>query len=52
MKAVDVISADYQSSYLLKVNFNDGSSKVVDFESFLKKHSHPQCNKYKEFPKI
>lgn len=48
MKAVDVISADYQSSYLLKVNFNDGSSKIVDFESFLKKHSHPQYNKYKE----
>jgi hypothetical protein len=48
MKTVDVVAAEYSNAFVLKVNFSDGSSKLVDFGKFLKKHSHPQFDKYKD----
>ena len=48
MKTVNVVSAEYSKAFVIKVNFNDGSSKLVDFENFLNKHPHPQYDKYKD----
>ena len=39
--------AVYISGYAVEIGFSDGTIKTVDFENFLKNHSHPQYNKYR-----
>lgn len=39
--------AVYISGYAVEIEFSDGTIKKVDFENFLKDHSHPQYNKYR-----
>ena len=43
-----VTHAEYIEGYKVKVDFNDGVEKIVDFSDFLIKHPHPQHNKYKD----
>jgi len=40
--------AVYVADYTLKLTFNDGVERVVDFGNFLKQHPHPQYNKYQK----
>lgn len=48
MKSIKIIKAQYFQKYKLKITFNDGTQKIVDFGAFLEKHSHPQFDKYKQ----
>jgi hypothetical protein len=46
-KLIRVTSAKYLSDYVLRVGFNDGTERAVDFKPFLTKTTHPEISKYK-----
>jgi hypothetical protein len=48
MKAIQVEKARYISGYKVEIEFNDKTTKTVDFGIFLEKHPHPQHDKYKD----
>ena len=48
MKTISIKNAVYAGKFKLKILFTDKKEKIVNFETFLKKHSHPQFNKYKK----
>jgi hypothetical protein len=39
-------SAKYLSDYAIRIKFNDGKEKIVDFKPFLSKSVHPSIKKY------
>jgi hypothetical protein len=39
-------SAKYLSDYAIRIKFNDGNEKLVDFKPFLLKSLHPSIKKY------
>ena len=39
-------SAKYLSDYAIRIRFNDGNEKLVDFKPFLSKSLHPSIKKY------
>jgi hypothetical protein len=39
-------SAKYLSDFAIRIRFNDGTEKVVDFKPFLSKSLHPSIKKY------
>ena len=39
-------SAKYLSDYAIRLRFNDGTERVVDFKSFLTNSLHPSIKKY------
>lgn len=39
-------SATYLSDYVIRIKFNDGEEKLVDFKPFLSKSLHPSVKKY------
>lgn len=41
-----VDSAKYLSDYAIRIKFNDGIEKLVDFKPFLSKSLHPSIKKY------
>lgn len=41
-------SAKYLSDYAIRIKFNDGNEKLVDFKPFLSKSLHPSIKKYLE----
>ncbi len=43
---IEVISANYIGDYAIRVSFNDGNEKLVDFKPFLTKSLHPSISKY------
>ncbi len=45
---IEVTSANYIGDYAVRISFNDGSEKLVDFKPFLFKSLHPSISKYKE----
>jgi hypothetical protein len=38
--------AKYLSDFVIRIHFNDGSDKLVDFKPFLSKSLHPSIKKY------
>lgn len=48
MKPVSIIKADYIEEFKVEILFDNEEKRIVDFASFLKEHSHPQYNKYKD----
>jgi hypothetical protein len=49
MVATDVIeitSANYIGGFAIRITFNDGNEKLVDFKPFLFKSLHPSISKY------
>jgi len=46
MNAIIVTNATYLQAYQINIEFSDNSSRVIDFEPFLKKNPHPQWDKY------
>ena len=51
-QTISIVNADYVKDYIVKLSFNDGTSKVIDFGTFLLKHNHPQFNSYKEISRF
>jgi len=43
---IGIDSAKYLSDYAIRVHFNDGSEKLIDFKPFLSKSLHPSIKKY------
>ncbi len=43
---IEVGFAKYIGDYAIRIKFKDGTEKLVDFKSFLKKSQHPSINKY------
>lgn len=43
---IEITSASFIGDYAIRLNFNDGTSKLVDFKSFLERSSHPSVRKY------
>ena len=39
-------SAKYLSDYAIRIRFNDGNERLVDFKPFLSKSLHPSIKKY------
>lgn len=39
-------SAKYLTDYAIRIKFNDGNEKLVDFKPFLSKSLHPSIKKY------
>lgn len=39
-------SAKYLRDYAIRIQFNDGTEKLVDFKPFLSKSLHPSIKKY------
>lgn len=39
-------SAKYLSDYAIRIKFNDGKEKLVDFKQFLSKSIHPSIKKF------
>ena len=39
-------SARYLSDYAIRIRFNDGNERLVDFKPFLSKSLHPSIKKY------
>jgi hypothetical protein len=43
---IEINSAVYIGDYAIRIFFNDGVCKLVDFKSFLENSSHPSIQKY------
>jgi hypothetical protein len=43
---IEIKSATFIGNYAIRIIFNDGVNRVVDFKSFLEKSSHPSIRKY------
>jgi len=46
MKRIFIEKADYAGDLSVKLLFNDGTERTIDFAKFLKTRPHPQHNKY------
>jgi hypothetical protein len=47
-ETIEVISAKYERDYDLKISFNDGTVRLIDFKPFLSKSLHPSIKKYQD----
>jgi hypothetical protein len=45
-KTLAINSAKYVGDYAIRIEFNDGNEKLVDFKPFLTKSLHPSIKKY------
>ncbi|HTE01365.1 MAG TPA: DUF2442 domain-containing protein [Mucilaginibacter sp.] len=43
---IEIITANYIGDYAIRISFNDGTEKLVDFKPFLLKSLHPSISKY------
>ncbi|HEY5124339.1 MAG TPA: DUF2442 domain-containing protein [Ignavibacteria bacterium] len=43
---IEIKSARYLGDYAIRIFFNDGSNKLVDFKQFLEAALHPSIRKY------
>ena len=43
---IEVTAANYIGDYAVRISFNDGNEKLVDFKPFLSKSLHPSISKY------
>ena len=46
LNQLKINSAKYLSDYAIRIMFNDGTEKLVDFKAFLSKSLHPSIKKY------
>ena len=46
LKKLKIDSAKYLSDYVIRIIFNDGNERLVDFKPFLSKSLHPTIKKY------
>lgn len=46
LQDLKIDTAKYLSDYAVRVKFNDGSERLIDFKPFLSKSNHPSIKKY------
>jgi len=49
---IEIKSAIYIGDFAIRITFNDGINKLVDFKTFLESSSHPSIRKYTEESKF
>lgn len=49
---IEVTEAKYVSGYKLRLSFNDGTVRIVDFGPFLKKAHNPDTTDYRDLKKF
>ena len=47
-QGIKLINATYLNEYNIELRFSDNTVRQINFEIFLKTHSHPQFDKYKK----
>lgn len=47
-RALSITKARYAGSLSVELFFSDNTSKVIDIGTFIRKHPHPQYNKYQD----
>ena len=45
-QVIDLTEAQYHQGYQLRLQFSDGTERLVDFEPFLRRSKHPQIQSY------
>lgn len=49
---IDIDKAEYVADYKIRLRFNDGTVRIVDFEPFLRTAQHPDLTKYRALKKF
>jgi hypothetical protein len=49
---LEVAEAKYGSGYKIRLTFNDGTARVMDFEPFLRKAQNPDITQYRQMRKF
>lgn len=49
---LEITEAKYVSGYKIRLTFNDGTVRVMDFEPFLRKARHPDITQYRQMRKF
>jgi len=45
-KIVTIIKAEYIQNWKIKIQFDDGTEKTIDFKPFIEGSNHPEIKKY------
>jgi hypothetical protein len=45
---LEIVGAEYVSGYKIRLAFNDGAKRVMDFKPFLRKAMNPDIAKYRQ----
>jgi len=45
-EVIDLTEAQYHQGYQLRLQFSDGTERLIDFEPFLRRSKHPQIQSY------
>ncbi|MHB8523192.1 MAG: DUF2442 domain-containing protein [Limisphaerales bacterium] len=48
----EILDAHYVSGYKLRLVFNDGTARVMDFEPFLRRAQNPDLTQYRQLRKF
>ena len=48
VKYLEIVRAEYVSGYKIRLTFNDGLVRVMDFEPFLRRALNPDITKYRQ----
>src|SRR5688572_10787953 len=51
-KYLEITEAEYVSGYKIRLTFNDGMVRVVDFEPFLRRAQNPDLTQYRQLRKF
>ena len=49
---LEITEAEYVSGYKVRLTFNDGTMRVMDFEPFLRKAGNPDLTQYRQLRKF
>ena len=49
---LEITEAEYVSGYKIRLKFSDDTSRIMDFEPFLRKASNPDLNQYRQWKKF
>jgi hypothetical protein len=49
---LELAEATYVSGYKLRLTFNDGTARVMDFEPFLRRAQNPDLTQYRQLRKF
>jgi hypothetical protein len=52
IKYLEITEAEYVSGYKLRLMFNDGTSRIMDFEPFLRRAQNPDLAQYRQSRKF
>ncbi len=51
-KYLEITEAKFVSGYKIRLTFNDGTKRVMDFEPFLRRAQNPMLTQYRQLKKF